>query len=203
MFEEAVAYAKRGDAEKAGEKLKKACSLGLKLTFNDLKTFAEHIWDAGRISLAIENYLSLLSIAKSLKRKDSGELLHAIGAANFDAYNLDAELEFYLAATAADGSNATAFSNIASTLADPDSRYECAEAALREAETSISLDPKRGSPLLVEGFAYEMLHDRRMAEQSFMAAANKKDFSSALALFVLAEDSFRAFWAGAYLQQLL
>lgn len=186
-FELACDCAGQGDDPKAREYLEKARKQGFKPTIDDMARIPRAKWNSGLISRAIENYVSLLWGLTAFERSDLASILLSIGAAHCDIGKPTLDLEYHLAATAADPKLSTAFSNIASSFAGPSSPYLAPEAAIREAETSIALSHDLSVPQFVKARAHEMLGKEEQAIACYEEAAARGDFCSAEALFVLAD----------------
>jgi len=186
LFAEAMDLTKKGDVEHARARLQRARELGIDFSVRDLQQLAESLWMNGFVSLAVDNYLALLSLAALLTRHELADLLLAVSATCGDRQDDDKSLEYALAATAANPDIAAAYNNIASMLVCMGTEWTSPEAAIREAETALRLDKTLTGSLLTEAAAYERLGNTREAMDCLNAAAARRDFSSASALATLA-----------------
>jgi tetratricopeptide (TPR) repeat protein len=186
LFAEAMNLTKQGDVESARKRLQSARDLGLELDVSDLQDLASSLWMNGFVSLAVENYLSLLSLAAILTRQELADLLLAIGSTHGDRNDFGRSLEFTLAATAANPDLAVAFNNLSSHFAYSELPWSCPEAAIREAETAIRLDKTLTGSLISEAEAYRLLGNISMTIDCLKAAASRGDFHSASAWAALA-----------------
>lgn len=191
-IQEAIDLAREGLMDGAFEMLRRAEEQGMELTHGQVQDFISAIWDSGRTRQAIDGFLGLLWRRRPASRADFAWLMARVGSAYADLAEDQRLLDYTLAATAADPTDTVSFSNIADELVD-----DWPFAALREAETSIGLDPGRAAGYAARGAAYEQLASRAGAGQaerlrdkaidSYRTAAQHGGPAATSAMFELAE----------------